>query len=180
MQKFVKEYTALFECYATHNFCPFCSFFRRQHFSYPYWTDFAYRSSPCVSHCVHALWSPGSSPGSVSHLLILLSVVLVFWRRARDSNPIRIIQAATYSRLIFCVAHLHNPHIFAFFSGSWLPSNTPCETQHKKLIQKLTAICIWIQWSLQAVLNILHCWNWYPWADSNRQPKDFKSVRTTN
>ena len=51
------------------------------------------------------------------------------------------------------------PRIFAFASEWSISSATPCETPHKNLIQKLTAICIWIQWSLQAVLNILHCWN---------------------
>ena len=39
---------------------------------------------------------------------------------------------------------------------------TCLQTYHiKNLIQKLTAICFWIQWSLQAVLNILHCWTWW-------------------
>jgi hypothetical protein len=43
--KFVKEYTALFGCYAIHNFCPCCSLSADNTFPYPTWTDFAYRSS---------------------------------------------------------------------------------------------------------------------------------------
>lgn len=51
-----KEYTA-FRLTTQSQVCPkllsFGSFFRRQHFSYPYWTDFAYRSSLYVASQPH-------------------------------------------------------------------------------------------------------------------------------
>ena len=52
---------------------------RRQCFSYPYWTDFAYHSS--------LSWRPRSLAWLGFHLLIVLSIVLVLLTRTWDSYP---------------------------------------------------------------------------------------------
>ena len=53
--------------------------FRRQCCSYPYWTDFAYRSS--------LLWRPRSLAWLGFHLLIVLNIVLVLLAHTWDSYP---------------------------------------------------------------------------------------------
>ena len=61
---------------------------RRQHFSYPYWTDFAYRSSPYGIASSSRTVKPRISPWVGFHLLILLSVVLVFLTQSEPSSDI--------------------------------------------------------------------------------------------
>lgn len=99
--KFLKDYTApTHENKLKYQLLSFHSFFRQQHFSYPYWTDFL--PQPLTLLIVSTHWvfvnnvagGPAVFPlfvfiveahtlwyGSVSHLLILLGVVLVFLSR---------------------------------------------------------------------------------------------------
>lgn len=90
--KFLYVYTA-FRLTTQSQVCPKLltsgSFFRRQHFSYPYWTDFAYRSSHW-SRCAFAVrvCEAQGDPWVGFRLLILLSVVLVSWRLVGVSIPL--------------------------------------------------------------------------------------------